>query len=704
MTTDEVNVKLTADGSQFEREIVNAGKKAKDFGDTVEKSTDKASDGFEKLKSTITGLGLVAGLKKTLNLAGELEQNLGGAKAVFGSYAKDMQDMAAQAYSKLGLSQSEYLVTANKMGALFKGSGFSAAQSADMTTAAMQRAADVASIMGLDIGSAMESVAGAAKGNFTMMDNLGVAINDTTLKLYAQEHGLGKLETTQQKVNAAMQMFLDKTEYAAGNYTKENDTFAGAFQTAKAEVLNLVAAVGTELLPAATTIIPIVTDVIREVSPVVEDVANGISWVAQGLKGLDNPMGKTILYVGLATAVLNKMKFALGGTATGFILLGTLLSWVIGRLNDTEQAEAEVVEASMDGAAAAADKASESVDGLTDNIEEAGKAANRLAGFDEITKLSGSGSGTIASKIASDEDISRIEKYNRFLEDFYKKQKMASKMGAFDFSEFEKGWNEFWDLISKGNIEGAFNLVADTIDTALTKIFGESYTNIKNYWNDVLALAQDEGIGAAIEKVAGDIDTVLTEIFGDGYTKIKEYLSDIFTAYSQFMQKIGSGLYELFNKGEIDDNKLRDKYSGTYTELMDAVILNLKDGMGAKEALNDAKADILTTPEAVYWYNNVLKSENVLTAFEVEEWRKNLIESGQLAENASTNEFAQYEAGEPPLTASQMESLISMAGLAGNVAGYTPTGVVPTAIIAKIFLDSEEVYNKKVTDTTNGMY
>ena len=257
MTTDEVNVKLTADGSQFEREIVNAGKKAKDFGETVEKSTDKASDGFDKLKGAIAGLGLVAGLKNTLNLAGELEQNLGGAKAVFGNYANDMQNIAAQAYSKLGLSQSEYLATANKMGALFKGSGFSAAQSADMTTKAMQRAADVASIMGVDINSAMESVAGAAKGNFTMMDNLGVAINDTTLKLYAQEHGLGKLETTQQKVNAAMQMFLDKTEYAAGNYTRENDTFAGAFQTAKAEVENLVAAVGTELLPAATTIIPI---------------------------------------------------------------------------------------------------------------------------------------------------------------------------------------------------------------------------------------------------------------------------------------------------------------------------------------------------------------------------------------------------------------------------------------------------------------
>jgi hypothetical protein len=38
-----------------------------------------------------------------------------------------------------------------------------------MSTEAMQRAADVASIMGIDTSAAMEAIAGAAKGNFTMI-------------------------------------------------------------------------------------------------------------------------------------------------------------------------------------------------------------------------------------------------------------------------------------------------------------------------------------------------------------------------------------------------------------------------------------------------------------------------------------------------------------------------------------------------------
>ena len=72
------------------------------------------------------------------------------------------------------------------MGALFQGSGFSVAQSTDMVTQSMQRASDVASIMGISVDSAMEAVAGMAKGNFTMMDNLGVAINETNIQICAQ--------------------------------------------------------------------------------------------------------------------------------------------------------------------------------------------------------------------------------------------------------------------------------------------------------------------------------------------------------------------------------------------------------------------------------------------------------------------------------------------------------------------------------------
>ena len=136
-------------------------------------SNAAVSAGKTIAKGIAVGTVALAGLTvKSLEAAGELEQNMGGSEAVFKKYAESMQKTATTAFKNMGLSQSDFLATANKMGALFQGTGFSIKQSADMSAKAMQRASDVASIMGVDVNSAMEAVAGMAKGNFTMINEI----------------------------------------------------------------------------------------------------------------------------------------------------------------------------------------------------------------------------------------------------------------------------------------------------------------------------------------------------------------------------------------------------------------------------------------------------------------------------------------------------------------------------------------------------
>ncbi len=229
----------------------------------IDKTNDKAgklhtamNSAFSKIgkAASVCGRAVVTGLAagtaamgalvaKSMGLAGELEQNLGGSEAVFGGWAAYIQEKGAEAFAKLGLSQAEYLANANKMGSLFKGMGFSTQEAATMSADAMQRAADVASIMGISQEAAMEAVAGMAKGNYTMMDNLGVAMNDTALAAYAVEKGITKSYqkmSQNEKIGLAYQMFMEKSAYAAGNYAKENDTLAGSLSTAKAAWQNFL--------------------------------------------------------------------------------------------------------------------------------------------------------------------------------------------------------------------------------------------------------------------------------------------------------------------------------------------------------------------------------------------------------------------------------------------------------------------------------
>ena len=237
-------------------EAKKTAERFEELGITSEKTNSKFSTAMGKIGSAAvkfgtvvaSGIGVAATALGTLTVkalssAGELEQNMGGSEAVFGEYADKMQGKAKEAYANMGLATSDYLATANKMGALFQGAGFSIEESMDISSQAMQRAADVASIMGIDTASAMEAVAGAAKGNFTMMDNLGVAMNETTLANYALSKGMEKSYadmTQQEKIGVAMEMFLEKTAYAAGNYAKENETLAGALGTAKSALKNFL--------------------------------------------------------------------------------------------------------------------------------------------------------------------------------------------------------------------------------------------------------------------------------------------------------------------------------------------------------------------------------------------------------------------------------------------------------------------------------
>ena len=165
------------------------------LGDEMGQSGSSASKSFASsfvstLKAALISAGIGKAFQTALNEGSELQQNLGGTEAVFQEYASDLQNIAQSAYKNMGMSASEYMATANKMTSLFKGSGMDIKTSMDLTTTAMQRAADVASVMGIDTEWAMESIAGAAKGNFTMMDNLGVAMNATTLQAYKIKKGI----------------------------------------------------------------------------------------------------------------------------------------------------------------------------------------------------------------------------------------------------------------------------------------------------------------------------------------------------------------------------------------------------------------------------------------------------------------------------------------------------------------------------------
>lgn len=623
VTVDRLNVIISATKADFDKKINEVTHQLDDMNDKIDKVGEDSLGVFRNLASGLKALGIGAMIKSAINLAGDLEQNIGGSESVFKDYAAVVQQTASTAASSLGLSESKYLATANKMGALFQGSGFSIAKSADMTTRAMQRASDVASIMGIEVDSAMEAVAGMAKGNFTMMDNLGVAINDTNLQLYAQEKGLGKLETTQQKVNAAMQMFIDKTDYAAGNYARENDTYSGALTTLKAEFENFAAEAGTALLPLAQSVLPIMSSALEALKPVVITVAQVLGSLGSVVERI----------AGLFGVTFKKSTESIGESASAF----------------------EEENESAQNAAGGVNSVAESTDNLTDSVKRA------TAGFDEINKLSGS-SSTLGAALVSGEDVENAEnlssalsnvnnmdfdtEFNNIFDALYggvkavwgwltndvfsfgvdiftaifgsgdekykALQQIVERIKALFGENFVKFWEDVGGNINKifsGTEEERYNALKD-LDSKFKEFFGEFGEDWSAFWQDI-------GKGF-FDLINGDLSGGLKTI----NDKFESLFGDLGKGWSQTFQGIGAGLYELTHSGEIDMIKLSSTYSTLYSDMASQIVNDLRNGVSSTEALQNAKDSYLDTSEKMYFFNN--DTGNFITEENVKMWEENI--------------------------------------------------------------------------------
>ena len=315
----DVTAVLKANVSNFTSGIKEAQSVFESFQSKSNRTFETISSGFQKAGTALTA-GLtaptIAGIGAVVKSYAGLEQNLGGTEAVFGSFAKTVQNDAKSAYKNMGLSASDYMATANKMGSLFQGSGIDQQRSLDLTTKAMKRASDVASVMGVDMGMAMESITGAAKGNFEMMDNLGVAMNATTLEAYALEKGINfkwNTASNAEKAELAMKMFMDRTNQFDGNFLKESEsTVSGSLDAMKSAFSNFVAGLGN---PEA------------DVAKLMENLMTTIQNFSKNVKGVvktiwDNlPIAPWQKWVGLIAAGSGPVLLAISGIMKG---IGTL--------------------------------------------------------------------------------------------------------------------------------------------------------------------------------------------------------------------------------------------------------------------------------------------------------------------------------------------------------------------------------------------
>ncbi|MBE6878693.1 MAG: phage tail tape measure protein [Ruminococcaceae bacterium] len=221
----------------------------------------KISKSTAPLTAGIVGLGTLA-----FKEASEIQDAMGATEQVFGSQAQKMQQWADNLETYYGIAEGEALTYANTMGSMLKNIGnLTEEQAAQQAQTLIKLAGDLTAMFGGSTADAVYALTGALKGNNTMLDNYGMAVNESLIKTKALEKGLireGEEMTLAAKQAATLELIMEQAADAMGQAEREADGASGSMRATATEIKNLSTEIGENLIPLITPLIQKVSEAI----------------------------------------------------------------------------------------------------------------------------------------------------------------------------------------------------------------------------------------------------------------------------------------------------------------------------------------------------------------------------------------------------------------------------------------------------------
>ena len=325
---------ITADISNFDKNI----KKATDIADSSTKKMqaqfDRLGDSFMKAgtKASILSAGLVAVGTKAFLMAADIEDAVGATEQIFGNNADSVNAWASKLDSSFGIAKKEALEYSNLMGSMLINIGkLTEEQASKQSAKLIELAGDLTAMYGGSTQDAVRALTGALKGNNTMLDNYGMAVNEALIKQKALELGLvgvnGEM-TLQAKQGATLALIWEQTSAAQGQAAREADGASGAMRALKTEITNLNTELGDVILPVITPIITSLKEFvsgIRDLSPEAKKMIVIVAGITAAVGPLLLGLGSLLKMMPLIIAGFTALTGPIGIAVTAIVAGATLI-------------------------------------------------------------------------------------------------------------------------------------------------------------------------------------------------------------------------------------------------------------------------------------------------------------------------------------------------------------------------------------------
>ena len=295
-------VRAGADFSELEKEMQKAQKSLKSAG--------KELTNIGKSLTVGLTVPIVAAGAASFKLAADMEDAMGASNQIFGEASDAMKSWAKNLESYYGIASGEALEYGNMMGSMLQNiGGLTEKEAAKQSQTLIKLAGDLTAMYGGTTQDAVRALTGALKGNNTMLDNYGMAVNDAMVKTKALEMGLydgtGQMDLAAKQA-ATLELIMEQSGAAQGQAARESEGASGSMRAMATELKNLATSFGEILLPVIT---PFITK---------------INEMVQRFGELDEGAKKNIVTVlGIAAAV-GPFLMLLGGLATTLAKIATI--------------------------------------------------------------------------------------------------------------------------------------------------------------------------------------------------------------------------------------------------------------------------------------------------------------------------------------------------------------------------------------------
>lgn len=341
LATGKFGAQLNSVRTQLQTFNKSASDQVQGVGDEV----DGLTKGFGGLKTAIAGAlaggVIVSQIKSSIDAASDLGEAVNMTGLIFEDAQKDVVEWAQASAGAFGLSTTAALQAAAGYANLFLNVGLSLDRSREYSQQLVELSADMASAFNTTVPDAIQAISAGLRGEAEPLRRYGIMLDDLTLKEKARSMGLydgkGVLDQST-KAQAAYAIILEKTARIQGDFANTAEDPANAARILQAEITNLKAALGEELLPLWREVLGTATETVRWIKSnqeLIESLlklaaAYGTALVAaKGWRALSAALVSSNAAVAASTTTLTGALSAnfgsiIGGTGRAVKALGTL--------------------------------------------------------------------------------------------------------------------------------------------------------------------------------------------------------------------------------------------------------------------------------------------------------------------------------------------------------------------------------------------